>query len=286
MYPEVIGDFIEKYYIDPIRYGQPYNVVDTTTYALVLILAIYIIYRWLSRSRTILIDGDFVLVTLPYVVMGGLLRVVEDTGIVPVGWNYLLITPLIYFVMFLYTAGALFVSATLQEHGIIRDYHRPFAGAGIAGAAVTGLVLVSFGIRNGIIALDVLFFILLLAAATTAAVWVVMRRLLSWEYVSDPLYITLLFGQLLDASATSYGIDLHPLHYVEVHVVGSHLIEWTGTAFSMFALKLLVLFPGIYILQRFRSEGPQALWHLILLAMITVGLAPGIRDMVRMVLYV
>lgn len=286
MYREMIGDFIEKYYIDPIRYGQPYNVVDTTTYALVLILAIYLIYRWLSRSRTVRIDRDFVLATLPYLVMGGLLRVVEDTGIVPVGWNYLLITPLIYFVMFFYTAGVLCIAVALQERGYIRDYHRHYAGAGVAGAVVIALVLAAFGIGNGIIALEVLFLILALAVATTGAVYLVMRYLLSWDYVGDPLYIALLFGQLLDASATSYGIDLHPLHYVEVHVVGSHLIEWTGTAFSMFALKLIVLFPGIYILQRFRSEGEEALWHLILLAMITVGLAPGIRDMVRMVLYV
>jgi len=282
----MIGDFIEKYYIDPIRYGQPYNVVDTTTYALVLILAIYIIYRWLSRSRTVRIDRDFVLATLPYLVMGGLLRVVEDTGIVPVGWNYLLITPLIYFVMFFYTAGVLCIAVALQERGYIHDYHRYYAGAGVAGAVVIALVLVAFGIGNGIIALEVLFLILALAVATTGAVYLVMRYLLSWDYVGDPLYIALLFGQLLDASATSYGIDLHPLHYVEVHVVGSHLIEWTGTAFSMFALKLVVLFPGIYILQRFRLEGEEALWHLILLAMITVGLAPGVRDMVRMVLYV
>lgn len=286
MYREMIGDFIEKYYIDPIRYGQPYNVVDTTTYALVLILAIYLIYRWLSRSRTVRIDRDFVLATLPYLVMGGLLRVVEDTGIVPVGWNYLLITPLIYFVMFFYTAGVLCIAVALQEGGYIRDYHRHYAGAGVAGAVVIALVLAAFGIGNGIIALEVLFLILALAVATTGAVYLAMRYLLSWDYVGDPLYIALLFGQLLDASATSYGIDLHPLHYVEVHVVGSHLIEWTGTAFSMFALKLIVLFPGIYILQRFRSEGEEALWHLILLAMITVGLAPGIRDMVRMVLYV
>lgn len=286
MYPEMIGDFIEKYYIDPIRYGQPYNVVDTTTYALVLILAIYIIYRWLSRSRTVRIDRDFVLATLPYLVMGGLLRVVEDTGMVPVGWNYLLITPLIYFVMFFYAAGVLCTAAALQERGYIRDYHRPYAGAGVAGAVAIALVLAAFGIGKGIIALDVLVLILALAVATTGAVYLVMRYLLSWDYVGDPLYIALLFGQLLDASATSYGIDLHPLHYVEVHVVGSHLIELTGTAFSMFALKLVVLFPGIYILQRFRLEGEEALWHLILLAMITVGLAPGVRDMVRMVLYV
>jgi len=186
MYPEMIGDFIEKYYIDPIRYGQPYNVVDTTTYALVLILAIYIIYRWLSRSRTVRIDRDFVLATLPYLVMGGLLRVVEDTGMVPVGWNYLLITPLIYFVMFFYAAGVLCTAAALQERGYIRDYHRPYAGAGVAGAVAIALVLAAFGIGNGIIALDVLVLILALAVATTGAVYLVMRYLLSWDYVGDP----------------------------------------------------------------------------------------------------
>jgi uncharacterized membrane protein len=91
---------------------------------------------------------------------------------------------------------------------------------------------------------------------------------------------------MLDASATSYGIDLHPLAYVEQHVVGSNLIAWTGTAFVMFPLKLLVLFPAIYILEMYRTESEPDLWHLILLAMIVVGLAPGIRDMIRMVLYV
>jgi uncharacterized membrane protein len=286
MNQEMIWDFIQKYYIDPIRYGQPYNVVDTTTYALVLILAIYIIYRWLSRSEIIRIDRDFILCTLPYVVMGGLLRVVQDTGMIESDWQFLLITPLIYFVMFVYTAGALAITVTLQKTGLLKDYHRGYLALGIGGALAVALVLLGFGMENGIIALDVLAIILSMAVATTAAVYAAMRWLLKWDFVKDPLYLVLIFGQLLDASATSYGIDLHPLQYVEVHVVGSHLIAWTGTAFSMYALKLLVLFPGIYILERFRHEGPEALWHLILLAMITVGLAPGIRDMVRMVLYV
>jgi uncharacterized membrane protein len=92
---------------------------------------------------------------------------------------------------------------------------------------------------------------------------------------------------MLDASATSYGIDLHPaLRYVEQHVVGSNLIAWTNTAFVMFPLKLVVLFPAIYVLEMYRPEADPDFWHLVLLAMIVVGLAPGIRDMTRMVLYV
>jgi uncharacterized membrane protein len=54
----------------------------------------------------------------------------------------------------------------------------------------------------------------------------------------------------------------------------------------MFPLKLVVLFPAIYIMQIYRKEANPAFWHLVLLAMIIVGMAPGVRDLVRMVLYV
>lgn len=282
----MVLEFIYKYYIDPIRYGQPYNVVDTTTYALVLLVAIYILYRWFSRSKTIAIDGRFVLATLPYVVLGGLLRVVQDTGMITSDLQYLLITPLIYFLLFFFTAGVLVVASSIQKAGMIRDYIPVYSVTGIVAALVAAGVLVSFGIGNTVVDAGVVAFIIGLGLLTTALVYAAMRYLLRWEYAADPLYLALIFGQMLDASATSFGIDLHPLEYVEVHVVGSNLIAWTGTAFSMFPLKLLVLFPGIYILERFRNEGSPVLWHLIVLAMITVGLAPGVRDMVRMMLYV
>ncbi|MFA6363322.1 DUF63 family protein, partial [Methanoregula sp.] len=28
----MISDFIYKYYIDPVKYGEPYNIVETLTY--------------------------------------------------------------------------------------------------------------------------------------------------------------------------------------------------------------------------------------------------------------
>lgn len=282
----MIRDFIYKYYVDPIVYGQPYNIVDTLTYALVLIVALYIIYRWLSRSKIVQVDSRFILATLPYVVLGGLLRVVEDTGMISPPWQYLLITPLIYFVLFLLTVLVLVSTAHAEKAGLIRNYALFYAGTGVVACIAVSGLLVSFGLQNGIIAVSVLATILGMGVLATLLVYGAMRYLLGWKYAADPLYLALIFGQMLDASATSYGIDLHPLDYMEVHVVGSNLIELTGTAFVMFPLKLAVLFPGIYILERYRDEGPAILWYLIVLAMITVGLAPGIRDMVRMVLYV
>lgn len=282
----MIRDFIYKYYIDPIVYGQPYNIVDTLTYALVLILALYLIYRWLYRSKIVQVDRRFILATLPYVVLGGLLRVVEDTGMISPPWQYLLITPLIYFVLFFFTVTVLVVTAYAMRAGVVRDYAAWYAGIGVAACIAIAGLLVSFGLENGMISIPVLATILGMGIASTILVYAAMRYLLGWTYAADPLYLALIFGQMLDASATSYGIDLHEIDYMEVHVVGSNLIELTGTAFVMFPLKLAVLFPGIWILQRYRDEGPAILWHLIVLAMITVGLAPGIRDMVRMVLYV
>jgi uncharacterized membrane protein len=288
----MISDFIYKYYIDPIRYGQPYNIVDTLTYAIILVAGVYLLYRWMSQSTWLSdigfrIDTSFILATLPYVVLGGVLRVVEDTGMITGDWKFLLVTPLIYFVLFFFTIGMLFLSRYLTQLGLTNTIITFYALAGIISAAVAFLILIAWGITNTTVDAGIFVTIIAMALAASALVWACMRYVCRWQYAGEPLYLTLIFGHMLDASATSYGIDLHPaLQYIEQHVVGSTLIDLTGTAFVMFPLKLLVLFPGIYIMELYRKEANMAFWHLVLLAMIVVGLAPGIRDMMRMVLYV
>ncbi|MBN2733982.1 MAG: DUF63 family protein [Methanomicrobiaceae archaeon] len=281
----MIGDFIYKYYVGPIINGEAYTIVDTLTYAAILIIAVYLVYRWFIKTG-INIDHEFILALMPYVVLGGLLRVVEDTGIIPYPWYILLITPVIYFVIFVYAISALSFSRFLKNINFIENYNRGFGAAGVFACAISLIPLIWVGITETQIDLFVMFFILAMASATSFAVWIFLKYVLKWEYVSDILYKLLIFGHMLDASATSFGIDLHDMAYVEQHVAGSFLIEATGTAFSMFALKLIVIIPGIYILEMYRKEGSQALWHLIIFAMIMVGMAPGIRDMVRMILYV
>ena len=281
----MIREFLYKYYIDPIRYGQAYTLVDTLTYALILIAAVYIVYRGLRRYK-IAVDDELVLATLPFVVLGGLLRVVEDTGMITSDFRFLLITPLIFFTVFVVAAIALFAGKLAENAGLVARYSRVYGGVGIVACLLSTAALVWFGLTEPTIALDVLVAILALASVSSLALWALLVYGAKWDYAANILYKLLIFGHMLDASATSYGIDIHPIHYVEQHVVGSNLIEATGTAFSMFLLKIAVLIPAIYILEMYKKEGSPGLWHLILLAMIVVGMAPGIRDMVRMVLYV
>jgi len=148
-------------------------------------------------------------------------------------------------------------------------------------------ILAWFGLARTELDIAVFSIIMVMAVLSTLLIYAAIRYLMKWEYVHNPLYLLLIFGHLLDASATSYGIDIHPIRYIEQHVVGAALIEWSGTAFAMFPLKLAVLIPGIYILDMYRrEEGEEGIWCLLLLAMITVGMAPGIRGMMRMVLHV
>jgi len=288
----MISEFIYKYYIDPIRLGQPYNVVDTLTYAIILVAGVYLLYRWMSQSTWLSdigfkIDTTFILATLPYVVLGGVLRVVQDTGMVKGDLQFLLVTPLIYFVLFFYTIGMLFLSRYMTLQGCTKNILSLYVFAGILSVITVSLVLLAWGINNSTVDAGIFCIIMVMALATSVAVWACVRYLFSWKYASEPLYLTLIFGHMLDASATSFGIDLHPaLQYIEQHVVGSTLIDLTGTAFVMYPLKLLVIFPAIYIMELYRKEANQAFWYLVMLAMIVVGLAPGIRDMTRMVLYV
>ena len=288
----MISDFIYKYYIDPVKYGEPYNIVETLTYAIILIIGVYLLYRWFSNSKWlsehgIKLDSGFILATIPYVVLGGVLRVIQDAGMVTGDWQYLIVTPPIYFVLFFFVIGMIFIGGTLRKNGIIKEFLWFYALMGCMAVLVITLILAAWGMVHTRIDLFILAIIPLMAITASVLVWACMRYLLKWEYVSDPLYMVLIFGQMLDASATSYGLTFHPaVHYIEQHVVGSNLIEITGTAFVMFPLKLVVLFPAIYIMQLYRKEANPAFWHLVLLAMIVVGLAPGIRDMIRMVLYV
>ncbi|MDR0980648.1 MAG: DUF63 family protein [Methanocalculaceae archaeon] len=281
-----IGAFIQKYYIDAVLEDQPYNIYLTITCAILLLVTLYLLYRWV-RANNIRVDTQLILASMPFVVFGGVLRVVEDTGCIPEPWWVLFVTPPIFFVVLLYTILVLVLSRTLEKHGVVASYTKPYFWVGVVSNLVCLAFLCWWGVTRTELALWVAGCILVIAVVAAFLFWALLRYGFRWEYVTHPLYKILIFGQLLDASATSFALDLHPMHYIEQHVLGDALIQLTGTAFVMFPLKMAVLIPAIWILEMFRKEeGMAEIWHLVLLAMITVGFAPGVRDILRMVLFI
>jgi uncharacterized membrane protein len=86
---------------------------------------------------------------------------------------------------------------------------------------------------------------------------------------------------MLDASATFASLSF--FGYSEQHVLPNLLIPYLGPA-SMFLLKLLVLIPVLYIIDR--ETEPGNFRNFLKTAIIILGLAPGLRDLLRLLLMV
>ncbi len=98
----------------------------------------------------------------------------------------------------------------------------------------------------------------------------------------NPLYLLLYLGHFVDGSATYLGIDRYG--YVEKHVLPSGFIDYFDTAFVMLPLKFLVVTGVIIALESDENkEDQKQMVNLLLLFLLALGLAPGTRDILRIV---
>ncbi|HYA32559.1 MAG TPA: DUF63 family protein [Candidatus Bathyarchaeia archaeon] len=271
-----LGNFINQYYINPIIYDTGYNPVNTITWAIILGLSLFGVVKLLDRLH-LSVDEVFIFAVSPYIFAGGSLRVVEDAGIVAAPLKYLLITPLIYFFIFFVCVAILLVSVGLERISGIK-YYWPFALGGAVWSVLNVWILYttaeSFDSR--------IFVLILSVGAALAFLVFAIARILNFTLLKDRVNAYVLDGQLLDATATAFGLTFLP--YAEKHVLPNFLIEATGTAFVMYPLKLIVTIPILFIVDEYLKSESRNLTGLVKLAILTVGLAPAIRDTLRMTL--
>ncbi len=267
-----VRDFIYRYYVEPILYDTGYNPINTLTWAILLIIFIILLFRLLKRLD-IKIDEQFIFANLPYVVGGGLLRVVEDSEILAPPFKYILITPLIYFFVFFVAISVLLLSAYLRKYGV--KYHIIYS---LGGLVFSFLVLLLLFLNDTVENPAVLPAVISLAIFGTFVVYPILKKI----SIASTLNITVIFAHMFDASATFIGIDF--FNYWEKHVLPSFFINLTGTAAVMYPLKIVVFIPLLYLLDRGMEESEIELTNFIKFALITIGLAPGIRDAMRLFL--
>ncbi|MBC7107204.1 MAG: DUF63 family protein [Methanomassiliicoccales archaeon] len=102
------------------------------------------------------------------------------------------------------------------------------------------------------------------------------------NFLSSPVNLILIFSHLLDGVATYRGIDLY--EYGEKHVLPTFFIEIFGSAVIMVVIKLvLVILILILIDVLFRREliAYPNLPNITKFVLIFLGLAPGVRDALR-----
>ena len=271
-----LGNFVNQYDIHPIIYDTGYNPVNTITWAIILGLSLFGVVKLLDKLD-ITVDEVFIFAVSPYIFVGGSLRVVEDAGLIAAPLKYLLITPLIYFFIFFVCVAILILSVGLERVSRI-NYYWPFALGGVVWSILNVWLLYTTAKSfNG----TILAIILSVGVALSLLVFVI-GRLFNIALLKDRVNAYVLDGQLLDATATSFGLTFLP--YAEKHVLPNFLIEATGTAFVMYPLKLIVTIPVLFIIDEYLKGESRNLTGLLKLAILTVGLAPAIRDTLRMTL--
>ncbi len=266
-----LGSWINENYVAPIIYDTGYNPVNTVTWAIILGVSIFCLIR-LFRRLELRMDERLVLYTVPYILAGSSLRVIEDAELLQPPWNYLLITPLIYFLVFAATISSLLL--TRKFFG--EDFYRVYAAIGIFWTLLNIAALSALGFEHP----WVIAAVFILGSALTAGIYL-LRLPLPWlNFLENRYNLGVLYAHMLDASSTYLGVDW--FGYYEKHVVPTILIDWTGTAAVMFPLKLIILLPVLGMIDK--SLEDPSLRNLAKLVLITLGLAPAVRNTLRLAL--
>ena len=99
--------------------------------------------------------------------------------------------------------------------------------------------------------------------------------------LASPVVSLAVAGQLLDGLATGIGIE--GFGYSEKHVFSAKIIEFFGSAYGFTIVKLALggLIWYFFAIANFEHR-QQHLRLLIAMAILTVGMAPGLRDVGRL----
>ena len=242
---------IQYLFISPLIYGI------ITLYALVVIG----LGKWLSKSD------------LPSLTKGQGLVALAIGGyglwwyFVPGDWIHLSSWSLI-------VLAAAALTAEYYRAAPLRDPAMFFAITTALLLILTALTLAQGKVTHG----GILGTSLLIALMLTFMVWFASGVFLNVRL--NTLYLLLYFGHFFDGAATFLGIEEYG--YIEKHVVPTATIDYVGTAAIMLPLKFLVVTGVILAIEYEESKEEQKeMINLLLLFLLTLGLAPGTRDVLR-----
>lgn len=158
----------------PVKDG--YTITSELTYGLVLATMLYGIYVGLFRRFQIRADGWFVAGLLPWILLGPLGRVLEDTNVfcqagtdcTPGGFAYLFISPVIYLHIAVYVIAFLLLGVYIRERAHQSPAKLTAIIAAVLAVGLAAFAFVSTRYAHGFTALPPLWFEILVALVALA----------------------------------------------------------------------------------------------------------------------
>lgn len=286
-------NFINSYFVQPVYDRTGYNIVNTLVYAAIALFVAYILFKILKREK-VKIDDKFILRIIPFILLGSTIRVVTDaTGDISAGLPN----------RFLQNSSALFGIYGFVGGLHIYDYGFLTATPGIY-VFIGVLTFLSIIFFNRIKRMDLLpifaviliipHLILLMPLMSnwsyfTLILLLALAGLLCGKILLEKMKIKTRLSQLLvilshslDGAASYVAINLFMggSAYFEQHVVSGAIGTVFGTMFAFYVVKVLFSTFAVWIVET--SEDNREEKNYILLLLIIFGLAPGVRDALRL----
>lgn len=292
-------------------YAEPgYTIISEVGYMVVLVYMLIGVYLVLQRYDLVT-DIDLYYPLVPFMLLGGSLRVIEDAtdaavraGVdpsIPYPLNTLLVSPIIYFTLFVLTLGSLVVVRRLERQGQIEDGNRVL---GLLGSGFLGLTLVyllGLSVTKEYVTLYPQMVTIVVVGATVLAylnwrgidaIWPEMRDATAyigffvlWGHAIDGI-ANVITGDWLDAlGIPGEYFAKHPANRIIIDVTESiqpaGLSAAIGTSWPFLVVKMLVASLVLWLFTEDFVEDSQRYALLLLVAVTAVGLGPGTRDMLR-----
>lgn len=285
-------DFFQTYFIDPIKYNTGYNIVNTATFAIILVVAVIATYKLLQKLK-IKINRNFFIGIAPFIALGGVLRAWEDlleatkatqallespikdfilVDAAGVPRNLLLISPIIYISIFVVALAALLLSLLINKLSKGKwEYHKVWFAIG---SIIIAFMLFQLRFAN---------YSAMLLMLGIAAAWAILfyaakklspqaRKFFTMENYS------VLGIHMFDASTTFVALQFFP--YFEQHVLPGFFISIFGPV-AMFFIKLPVVAAVLYYLDKDMKEETEKK-NFIKIVILILGLGPGLRNFLRL----
>jgi uncharacterized membrane protein len=260
-----LSEFFYKYFVAPIKYNEGYNAVNTLVYALILGIAVILLYEMLKKMR-IKVDERFFLALIPYIVLGPLMRSITDLGLLP--RTYLTVSPGGYFVIATFAIASLFAVWRHCRDERLYPIYRDF------GWVLVGGLLFIMVINWGRLSIRWEYFKYFIPSLLVAEgfVWLLERK---FELVRNNRVI--FYTHFYDATTTFVGIQF--FGFWEQHVLARWFINSLGTPAAMYLEKLLIITPVVYILDRMMEDEDPDLINFVKLTIFILGFGPGTRNL-------
>jgi len=243
-----------------------YDATKTTVFAVIFIIAVYLIYKLLTKLK-IKVDIKLAIAIAPYIIFGGTIRVLQDSGILN---SYLFVTPGIYVFVFAILIATILSALFLERRKGIPYFKTVF---------IVGMILVSVFI---VFLKPVNFYGSALVVLFYLPWIIVFYFFKKWNFVNR--MVTLV--QMFDATNTFvalqfFGVSVFSASFgfYEQHVLPTFIINMFGPI-SFIIVKLVAIVAVLLLIDRFSEDKRFSNYLKLIIAIL--GGATGTRDFIAL----